>query len=265
MPGPLRARSPRPDSKTFGASDDPPYSGHGRGAARMIAVCHNSGHCAWRPGPGTAHGTGRSRQQHRRRPSVCSVTCCGHVVDHALRSGEICLVIGVLPLKRSAYAAPTTLTARLRRRGRRPWPGPCRRGYLVRHVQNGSVEPCSLLAGSRASIERSVMRRREFVTVLASAAAWPLPLGAQQPGKLPTIGYLGPGTASSQSQWVAPSCSGCANSDGSRAAPSRSSIVGARHASIVSPSLQPSSFGSMSMSSSRKQPSRSLLQSRRQT
>jgi len=62
-------------------------------AARMIAVCHNSGHCAWRPGPGTAHGTGRSRQQHRRRPSVCSVTCCGHVVDHALRSGEICLVI----------------------------------------------------------------------------------------------------------------------------------------------------------------------------
>ena len=31
------------------------------------------------------------------------------------RSGEICLVIGVLPLKRSAHAAPTTITARLRR------------------------------------------------------------------------------------------------------------------------------------------------------
>jgi hypothetical protein len=31
-------------------------------------------------------------------------------------SGEICLVIGVLPLKRSAYAAPTTVTARLRPR-----------------------------------------------------------------------------------------------------------------------------------------------------
>src|SRR5690349_17947151 len=57
------------------------------------------------------------------------------------RNGEVCLVIGVLPLKRSAHAAPRTLTARLRHRGRRRWPGPCRRGYLVRHMRNGSVEP----------------------------------------------------------------------------------------------------------------------------
>jgi putative ABC transport system substrate-binding protein len=46
------------------------------------------------------------------------------------------------------------------------------------------------------------MRRRELIALLGGAAAWPLAAHAQQPGKLPTIGILGP-DAPSWSAWTA--------------------------------------------------------------
>jgi putative ABC transport system substrate-binding protein len=46
------------------------------------------------------------------------------------------------------------------------------------------------------------MKRREFIAGVAGAAAWPMVVLAEQPAKVPIIGFLGPASASAMKLWA---------------------------------------------------------------
>src|SRR5262252_2163880 len=89
------------------------------------------------------------------------------------------------------------------------------------------------------------MRRREFIILLGSTAAWPVAASAQQAAKLPTIGFLGANNETFERAstdafvqrlrelgWI------------EKIERSPLSIAGQRDVRRVSPSSQPSSSGS---------------------
>jgi len=48
------------------------------------------------------------------------------------------------------------------------------------------------------------MRRRDFIKgIVGSATSWPLAARAQQPSRLPTVGYMGSATPATQGKWAA--------------------------------------------------------------
>src|SRR5215472_4620295 len=77
---------------------------------------------------------------------------------------------------------------------------PFRANHQYEDRQGARFNGAARIARPRRRGDR--VKRREFITLIGSAAAWPLAARAQQRGKLPTIGFLGSTTASIASQWV---------------------------------------------------------------
>jgi putative ABC transport system substrate-binding protein len=87
------------------------------------------------------------------------------------------------------------------------------------------------------------VKRREFITLLGGAAAWPLAARAQQRTRLPTIGVLGVSTSFNWSQWTAAFVERLGELGWSDAAMLRLSIAGQTDVANALLRSQPSSCG----------------------
>src|ERR1700747_2014326 len=89
--------------------------------------------------------------------------------------------------------------------------------------------------------------RRELLDALGGAVAWPLAARAQQPGKLPTIGFLG-ADATVWSSWTTAFVGRLRELGWIEGRTSRSSIAGRREDRRASPRSRPSLSDSRSTS-----------------
>ena len=63
------------------------------------------------------------------------------------------------------------------------------------------------------------MRRRQFITLLGGAAAWPVAARAQQPARIAEVGVLHPGQAVVMTARIAAIREGVSERDGQRELP----------------------------------------------
>src|SRR5262249_29239335 len=76
-------------------------------------------------------------------------------------------------------------------------------GHRAAEIPQRSIARRVILNSGSTGATGTMKRREVLVTLLGGAAAWPLVARAQQPPRVPTIRFLGSGTATTAGIWVA--------------------------------------------------------------